>query len=134
MLDVVIHADDKRESELRALGQDTRHRTTALIDTGASKIVVDYRMAERLGLRETGQATMLVVGSRLEAKTYVGVLEIPDLGYTKIMEFLAPKVDHLQCGVLLGRSFLRDFIMTFDGPTGQFHFTKKTQEWMPADD
>lgn len=93
-----------------------------LIDTGASDMCIDYRLAERLGLQVIDQTMVGVVGSRVPANIYLGRVVIPQLGFDRMMRLYALKVRHATHEILLGRSFLQNFIVTFDGPGGTFTF------------
>jgi predicted aspartyl protease len=94
-----------------------------LIDTGASDVCIDARMAVELGLTETGQEPVGVAGGvSVFSTVYAGILEVPELGFSELMPLYSLKMRHPTHDVLLGRSFLRNFIVTFDGPEGIFHF------------
>lgn len=54
---------------------------------------------------------------------FLGVLEVPALSFKKLMPLYALKVGRASYNVILGRSFLADYIVTFDGPNGCFHFS-----------
>jgi len=99
-------------------------RAGGLIDTGASDVCIDYRVAVALGLDEIDQQTVGVVGASVPATVYMGILEIPELGFSEIMPLFALKVRRPTHDVLLGRSLLEHFIVTFDGPSGLFHFSR----------
>ena len=96
--------------------------TIGLIDTGASDICIDYRLAISLGLREIDQRNVGVVGGSVMAKIYLGRLIVPDVGFDRMCPLYALKVRHPTHEVLLGRSFLENYIVTFDGPAGMFTF------------
>jgi len=97
--------------------------TKGLIDTGASDVCIDYRLAERLGLKIIHQTTVGVVGSKVPAAIYMGRLVIPSVGFDRVMPLYALKVRHPTHEVLLGRSFLQNYVVTFNGPAGMFHFS-----------
>ncbi len=99
--------------------------TRGLIDTGASDICIDYRLAIHLGLREINQATVGVVGGTTMAKIYLGRLIVPEVGFDRVCPLYALKVSHPTHDVLLGRSFLENYIVTFDGPAGTFAFATR---------
>ena len=94
----------------------------ALIDTGASDICIDARVARQLGLQAVDIVRIGVVGGFAEAVVYAGILEVPELHFSRIMRFYAPRGAAPSSQLLLGRSFLAHFIMTYDGPNGIFHF------------
>lgn len=97
-------------------------RTRGLIDTGASDVCIDYRIAQQLGLRQIDQQDVGIVGATVPAAIYSGVLAVPDLSFSDRLPLYALKVRRPTHEVLLGRSFLRSFIVTFNGPLGTFHF------------
>lgn len=132
LLNIIVAPDDKI---IARAGKAIRpNNSTALVDTGASKVCIDYRIAQELGLRETGQRTLTTVGGNVEARVYIGVLEVPELDFRDLMEFVAPRVP-FNVRALLGRSFLREFIVNFDGPSGEVHFSRKSRDiWLPADE
>lgn len=100
--------------------------TNGLIDTGASDVCIDYRIALELGLREIDQATVGVVGGSTLAKIYLGRLTVPDVGFDRVCPLYALRVRHPTHDVLLGRSFLENYIVTFDGPAGTFTFATRS--------
>ena len=100
--------------------------TNGLIDTGASDVCIDYRLAMQLGLKAVNQSTVNVVGGSTLATIYMGRLKVPEIGFDRIMPLYALKVRHPTPEVLLGRSFLQNYIVTFDGPAGMFHFVTPT--------
>lgn len=109
----------------RASGEfETEIISTGLIDTGASDVCIDYRLAERLGLKVIDQTMVGVVGATVPAKIYLGRVVIPQLGFDRMMRLYALKVRHATHEILLGRSFLQNYIVTFDGPAGIFTFAK----------
>lgn len=64
------------------------------------------------------------MGGSIDASIYLAELEVPQLDYRELIEVVAPKVGHTSYSVLLGRSFLSQFIVTFDGPEGHFTFNR----------
>ncbi len=99
-------------------------RAGGLIDTGASDVCIDYRIAEALDLRRVDQQLVGVVGASVVASIHIGIVEIPELGFSEVMPLFALKVRRPTHDVLLGRSLLQNFIVTFDGPSGLFHFAR----------
>lgn len=124
VLDVIIHRMPGSTSEP---GASQFYEAGGLIDTGASDVCIDYRMAQDLRLRQIDQQTVATPGGSLLAAVYLGVLEVPALDFRKPMPLFALKVARASYNVILGRSFLSDYIITFDGPSGMFHFDTPTQ-------
>lgn len=109
--------------------------TNAIIDTGASEVCIDYRIAHALDLRAVDQRTIQTVGGPILVQVFLGLLEVPGLKYRKLTRLYAPKVERVNYNALLGRSFLKDFYVTFEGPTGVFHFVHKDDAFAaPPDD
>ena len=96
-----------------------------IIDTGASHVLIDRRTAKTLGLRARNKGSAeLASGEHLLATIYNGVVEAPELGVSLITELYAFEEQMASPRVLIGRSFLRNFLVTFDGPSGIVTFAK----------
>jgi predicted aspartyl protease len=97
-----------------------------LIDTGASTVCIDNRLAAKAGLKLIDQNASLEVvgGARLNASVYLGRLVIPALEFDELTRFHALSMSQPSSRVLLGRSFLKHFIVTYNGPEGMFHFER----------
>lgn len=99
--------------------------TIALVDTGASLSCIDIALAEKLELPIVDTMTIGGSDGAKEHNVYLAQIQIPDLRYTQYGLFAG--VD-LQGGAqphqaLLGRTFLRDAIMIYDGFRGQVTIT-----------
>lgn len=104
-------------------------RRQAMIDTGASDICIDYRLAERLNLTPVDQRSVGVVGgANVQATVYKGVLRVPELNYEAYIPLFGMRLRRPTYDVLIGRSFLQQFIVTLDGPEGVFHFQKPARD------
>lgn len=99
----------------------------ALIDTGASVVCIDKSIAEELALEQTDKRSVHAVGGMVETSVFAGLLEVPELDYKRVIEMFAPRHASASHAVLLGRSFLQDFIVTFNGPDGTFQFAPEIQ-------
>jgi hypothetical protein len=92
----------------------------ALVDTGASISCIDSELAMNLGLPIVDQGQIAGAGGAKLVNMHLGQICIPLLGRTIFGRFAA--VDLAAGGqahsALIGRSFLRHFKMTYDGPTG----------------
>jgi hypothetical protein len=94
-----------------------------LIDTGSSVVFIDKKLAVQAGLKPRNISEVHVPGGlSFEATVYVGFLEVPDLGYREQIQFYASEHKQVSHDILLGRSFLKNYITTFNGPEGMFHF------------
>jgi predicted aspartyl protease len=98
-----------------------------VIDTGASVICVDNRIVRRLGLVASDRRRVQMADGRITTSTvYRARMSIPDLGFDDLVQVFA--IEYAFEGaipdrrVLLGRSFLRNYIVNYDGPRERFEF------------
>jgi hypothetical protein len=103
----------------------------ALIDTGASCICINRRIAKELGLVRTGETRMIAVGADHRAIEYAGILCVPELDFEKFMPVYAPEGVHTAPSMLLGRSFLEHFVCTYHGMDGVFQFHNEARDGGP---
>ena len=92
----------------------------ALVDTGALESYIDSQLALEMSLPVVDQRDMAGAGGVHRANVYLGQLHIPDLAYTVYGSFSG--VNLSEGGqwhrALIGRTFLRQFIMTYNGRAG----------------
>lgn len=94
-----------------------------IIDTGASVICMDARVASRLGLVAINRKQMQVAdGSLSMASIYMAEMQIPGLGFRDWVEVYALEMARPSNRVLLGRSFLKNYVVTYVGGEDRFHF------------
>lgn len=98
----------------------------ALIDTGAGGECIDDDLAQQLGLPITEEGWISGVGGRHRAVIYTARIYVPALERLLFQRFTGVK---LQEGdqwhrVILGRSFLRPYRMSYDGGTGQVELSE----------
>ncbi len=99
--------------------QDPENTETVLglIDTGASESCIDAQLAERLGLPIIDVRTIGGAGGPSEHNVYLAQILIPSLDMPQYGSFTGVNLvdggQHHQ--VLLGRTFLRNTIMIYDG-------------------
>jgi predicted aspartyl protease len=94
--------------------------TLALVDTGAAECCIDSQLAARLSLPVVDKRKIAGAGGVSEVDVHLAQIHVSSLGFTMYGLFASV---HLSAGgqlhsVLIGRSFLRDFVMTYDGPSG----------------
>jgi predicted aspartyl protease len=92
----------------------------ALVDTGATESCIDNLLAAQLGLPVVDRRPVSGIHGSHETNMYLAQIHVPTLEVTVYGEFVG--VD-LQAGgqdhsALMGRTFLRNFQMTYDGRTG----------------
>jgi predicted aspartyl protease len=113
-VDLTLRGDDDARPPERLAG---------LIDTGASVICVDSRVTKRPGLVATDRKFVQMADGRTTTSTvYRARTSIPDLGFDDYVQVCGIEMDFPSTRVLLGRSFLRNYIVNYNGPTERFEF------------
>ncbi len=92
----------------------------ALVDTGASESCIDSALAQKLELPAVDTGYISGVQGASETVIYLAQIYVPRLNWTIYGRFSGV---HLVSGgqphnALLGRDFLRHFVLTYDGRTG----------------
>lgn len=92
----------------------------ALVDTGAQLSCIDNILAADLKLTIIDRRLISGANGSAEHPVYMCELNIPSLGLTHCGDFCGVdlKEGGQQCGVLLGRDFLSQNIMIYNGITG----------------
>jgi predicted aspartyl protease len=94
-----------------------------VIDTGASTICVDSRVARRLGLVASNKKDVQMADGRIVLSTiYSARMSIAALGFDDYVQVCGIEMDYPSSRVLLGRSFLRNYIVNYNGPIERFEF------------
>lgn len=93
----------------------------ALVDTGASECFIDASMATELKLPIVDRQTVAVAHGSAEVNVYLAQIHVPALdkvveGYFGGVQ-LQPSMSSFVA--LIGRSFLREFTMTYEGRSGR---------------
>jgi hypothetical protein len=95
----------------------------ALIDTGAMMSYIDLRLAKTLQLPEIDKEEKVipVLGGPQEITTYLGQIFIPSLSLTINGHFggLDLVNQHFNVAAILGREFLMNCVLSYDGMTGR---------------
>ncbi len=102
-------------------GESDAETVHALIDTGASESCIDQELAEKLNLVLVDIQKVSGVSGIQDHNVYMASVHIPSLNFTQYGRFAAV---HLITGgqphhVLLGRTFLNNMIMIYDGCRAQ---------------
>ena len=108
-----------------------------IIDTGASVICVDSRIVKRLGLVASNRKPLQMADGRETLSSIYSVrMTIPALGFDDFVQVYSIEMEYPSSRVLLGRSFLRDYIVNYDGPKERFEFheTNRGAEFYFIDD
>lgn len=107
----------------------------ALIDTGATGDCIDNELAERLRLPVVDEGVIINgVGGSHEAKVYMARLYIPELDARLFQPFTGVKLTEgaQMHRVLLGRSFLKNYKLIYDGATGEVELVDSSPEAAPT--
>jgi hypothetical protein len=93
---------------------------TALIDTGASRTVINPQLAATCGLRQTGVARISSAGHITERPEYAGAIHFPDqeLKGFDPLSLVACPLPEQNVACLLGRDVLERWNLTYDGRSG----------------
>lgn len=107
-----------------------------IIDTGASIICIDNRIAKRLGLIASNRKPVQMADGRVVMSAiYAARMTIPVLEFDDIVQVCGVEMDFPSSRVLIGRSFLKDYIVNYDGPKElfEFHETDRGSEYFHFD-
>lgn len=95
-------------------------RIEALIDTGASRTVINPQVAATCGLRQTGLARISSAGHVAERQEFVGAIHFPgqELSGFDPTSLVACPLPGQDVSCLIGRDVLERWSVTYDGRTG----------------
>jgi hypothetical protein len=95
-------------------------KVRALIDTGAGGDCIDDRLAQALGLPITDEGEISGIGGKHPALIYTARVYVPKLDLVLFKPFAGVKLEEGEQWhrVILGRGFLRPFVLRYDGSTG----------------
>jgi predicted aspartyl protease len=95
----------------------------ALIDTGASVTVINPEIATNCKLRYTGRARIVAVGGEPgEYREHAAAISFPGTtlpGFDAIRVVACPIIRQPYFSCLIGRDILRNWLLTYDGRSGQ---------------
>ena len=96
-------------------------KVKALVDTGAGGDCIDDELALRLNLPIHDEGEISGVGGRHRAFIYTARIYVPKLDRLLFQPFTGVKLYEGEQWhrVILGRSFLRNYRLAYDGTTGQ---------------
>jgi hypothetical protein len=110
----------------RVVSQPQKKRNVpALVDTGALESFIDCELATDLDLPISDRRQISGSGGRHEVDVYTAQVYVPAFEFTVYGQFAGV---YLSSGgtnfrVLMGRTFLKYFTLTYDGPTGRVTLT-----------
>ena len=102
----------------------------ALVDTGAQENCIDAALALELALPVVDRTTIAGVDGAIEVNRHLAQVYIPELDWTVYGTFMGV---HLAAGgsphtALIGRTFLEDFTLIYDGRTGRVTLENEAPE------
>jgi hypothetical protein len=94
---------------------------TALIDTGASRTVINPQVATTCGLRQTGVVRISGAGQITDRPEFAGSILFPDSGLSGFdpLPLVACPLPEQDVSCLIGRDVLERWNFTYDGRSGQ---------------
>lgn len=90
----------------------------ALIDTGASTSCIDGSLAMHLQLPVVDQRQCAGIGGSIEVNMHLAQVHAGQLSFTLYGALAGVDLTLGDHKILLGRDFLRNFTMIYDGPSG----------------
>jgi predicted aspartyl protease len=103
----------------------TEKSVHALVDTGAEESFIDNDLAVRLNLPVVDKQHVSGSAGRHEVNVYLAQIHVPSITFTIYGRFGG--VDLAAGGqrhhALIGRTFLKSFVMTYNGRTGAVELT-----------
>ena len=92
----------------------------ALVDTGALDNCIDLDFANAVGLNPSEYVTGAGAGGLYETAMYTAHVYVPALDYLVVGNFMGVRLlaGGLPHAILLGRTFLADFSMNYNGGSG----------------
>ena len=116
----------RSDNESRALPQEDEF-ALALVDTGASESCIDISFAQKLKLPVVDKMTISGVGGAKIHDVYMAQIHIPNLEFTQYGKFAGVDLDGggQPHKALLGRTFLQNTIMIYDGFRSQVTITTR---------
>ena len=136
---VGAHAGHQDDSDLERLGPYLRAKVgsygqfgptnngplhLALVDTGATHTNIDVVLATSLKLHICGHIPAAGAQGEYIAPLFWGQVYIPALGLMMKGAFQGVDLTGQPCDLLLGRTLLRYFRMTYNGPLGEVHLRR----------
>lgn len=91
-----------------------------LVDTGASESFIDDMLAQKLRLPQVEETEISGATGSAPAPVYLGQIHIPSLEDTIYGRFagLPLRASGLHYAAIIGREFLREYVLMYDGRIG----------------
>ncbi len=86
---------------------------------------MDSRVPKRLGLFSVNRKPMQMAdGSEVMATSYLARMSVEDLDFDELVEIYGVPMAQPSRRVLLGRAFLRSYIVTYNGLEERFYYER----------
>ena len=108
----------------------------ALVDTGAIFSCIDDDLAQSLGLPLVDRRVFSMLNGVRECNAYLAHIVVPALSLFQhgiLYGLTFDEIDRPYLAVI-GRTFLRDMVLVYDGPTGSVRIMKQPELSEPASD
>lgn len=120
---IQVQIGQPQTRELTAAKQMANGRKVmALIDTGATVSCIDEKFAVSLGLRIVDRKEIGGVAGRKEHNVHLGTISVEDLNHYEMIGLVGVTLIP-QVPIILGRDFLFDKLMVYDGKNGRLVIT-----------
>jgi predicted aspartyl protease len=100
-----------------------RRDVPALIDTGAQECFIDRNLASTLTLPIVDRQEIAGSTGRQEVEVYLAQIHVRDLVFTIRGRFCGCTIEEDNYKILIGRSFLEYFSLSYRGRTGRVTLT-----------
>ncbi len=120
-LKIRVEIGPVRSGETAQVDPKRKLIVSALVDTGASRTVINPEVAATCGLRQTGMVRISTTGMVTEAAEYAGAIRFPHLNLKGIepVTLVACPLPEQDVSCLLGRDVLQRWRLVYDGRTGE---------------
>ena len=102
----------------------------ALVDTGATFSGIDDALAQSLNLPLVDRQVLCLYGGKRELNAYLAHIVVPALSLFQHGIFYGLSFDEIDrpYRAVIGRTFLRDMMLVYDGRTGSVRITRQPSD------
>jgi len=127
ILQVNIGLDPEYKYESGSALNSDIMQVPALVDTGAVFSCIDDDLARSLGLPLVDRRLFYMLNGKRECNAYLAHIVVPALSLFQHGIFYGLTLDEIERPYLavIGRTFLRDMVLIYDGPTGSVRIARQ---------
>ena len=127
ILQVNIGLDPEYKYESGSTFNSDIMQVPALVDTGAVFSCIDDDLARSLGLPLVDRRLFYMLNGKRECNAYLAHIVVPALSLFQHGIFYGLTLDEIERPYLavIGRTFLRDMTLIYDGPTGSVRIARQ---------